>query len=179
MRPSRQGRHICMGSCEAHFSAGQALTKAAADCKRKQSQNGAVSTHGFQQIARGATPTQVVCLSCADWPQVTKGPNVWAQEMLGDEHNLRVLRKTIQRFISLRRYESMSLHQAVQGLRVSGLPFLFPPSRAGAPLALPFPQPTAQSCADHAWRMLSKRLLFGGTRTAVRLQSGSFASTCQ
>ena len=45
--------------------------------------------------------------------------------MLGDAHNRRVLRSAIEQYISLRRYEQMSVHQAMQGLRTSALPFLW------------------------------------------------------
>lgn len=49
---------------------------------------------------------------------------------LGDRHNQRVLRRAIARFVGLRRWERMSAHQALQGMRVEGLPWLQPPPGA-------------------------------------------------
>ncbi|KAL4423217.1 hypothetical protein ABPG77_000009 [Micractinium sp. CCAP 211/92] len=46
--------------------------------------------------------------------------------LLGDVRNRRGLRGAISRFVRLRRYEQMSLHQAMQGLRLSGFPWLQP-----------------------------------------------------
>ncbi|PSC73504.1 telomerase reverse transcriptase [Micractinium conductrix] len=46
--------------------------------------------------------------------------------LLGDCHNQRVLRAAIGRFVRLRRYEQMTVHQAMQGLRTSGFPWLRP-----------------------------------------------------
>ena len=41
------------------------------------------------------------------------------QALLGDEPSRRSLRRSIQRFVSLRRYEHMSVHQAMQGVKLS------------------------------------------------------------
>ena len=47
------------------------------------------------------------------------------------------MRPACSRFVRLRRYEQMSMHQAMQGLRLSGLPWLQPPAAASAARAQP------------------------------------------
>lgn len=53
-------------------------------------------------------------------------------ELLGDRSCRRTLRLTIARFVSLRRYEQMSIHQAMQGLKLSGYKWLGMNTRGGA-----------------------------------------------
>lgn len=53
------------------------------------------------------------------------------QGILGSAHNRRKLRDSLAKFVSLRRYEQMSAHQALQGLRLSELPFLWPRQKSG------------------------------------------------
>ena len=53
------------------------------------------------------------------------------QALLGDALNRRKLRQSLHKFVRLRRYEQMSAHQALQGLRLSELPFLWPDSKRG------------------------------------------------
>ncbi len=62
-------------------------------------------------------------------------------------HTHRALHTTIDRFIRLRRWEQMSLHQALNGLRISDLPWLQPAPRAAAPAAAAAPAPADTSAA--------------------------------
>lgn len=53
------------------------------------------------------------------------------QAMLGSAHNRRKLRGSVAKFVALRRYEQMSSHQALQGIKLSELPFLWTSRRQG------------------------------------------------
>ena len=64
------------------------------------------------------------CELCQKYP-VLQHCCVLMQALVGDAHNRRVLRGVIARLVSLRRYEQMSLHQAVQGLKTSTMSALW------------------------------------------------------
>lgn len=49
-------------------------------------------------------------------------------ELLGSRHNLSILLKAVDRFICLRRYETMNLHEVCQGVRLSDCEWLLPRS---------------------------------------------------
>lgn len=53
------------------------------------------------------------------------------QALLGSAPNRRKLRRALAKYVSLRRFEQMSTHQALQGLQLSQLPFLWPNRRRG------------------------------------------------
>ncbi|KAL4860163.1 Telomerase reverse transcriptase [Chlorella vulgaris] len=44
--------------------------------------------------------------------------------LLGDSRNRRVLREAVSRFVRLRRYEQVNVHQMMKGLRITGMPWL-------------------------------------------------------
>lgn len=46
--------------------------------------------------------------------------------LLGSKHNRRALRRVVERYVRMRRYEQMSLHEALQGMRVKEMPWLVP-----------------------------------------------------
>jgi len=88
-------------------------------------------------------------LSTCFVPHVQVSGFVWAvvrravpAELLGTKRAQRALQRAIRHFVSLRRYEQMSVHQAIQQMRVSDLPWLaaspshakrnVPPSEAAA-----------------------------------------------
>lgn len=50
------------------------------------------------------------------------------QALLGDASSRRSLRSAIHHFVSLRRYEQMSVHQAMQGIRLSTVTAISSPS---------------------------------------------------
>lgn len=47
--------------------------------------------------------------------------------LLGNRHNRSVLLRVLRAFVSLRRHENLTLHQATQGLRTCGFPWLLTP----------------------------------------------------
>ncbi|UZJ56496.1 hypothetical protein CBS101457_005816 [Exobasidium rhododendri] len=47
-------------------------------------------------------------------------------ELMGSHHNLRILLKNVDKFVRLRRYETLSLHQLCQGFRVLDCHWLLP-----------------------------------------------------
>ena len=54
------------------------------------------------------------------------------QALLGDSTSRRSLRQAVHHFVSLRRYEQMSVHQAIQGIKLSTLSALQPINQLGA-----------------------------------------------
>ena len=54
------------------------------------------------------------------------------QALLGDSTSRRSLRQAVHHFVSLRRYEQMSVHQAMQGIKLSTLSALQPNNQPGA-----------------------------------------------
>ena len=62
----------------------------------------------------------------------TTAPTQFAtQALLGDKPSRRSLRRAIQRFVSLRRYEQMSVHQAMQGIKLSTITAISSPGQPG------------------------------------------------
>ncbi|KAF3901263.1 Telomerase reverse transcriptase [Trichophyton interdigitale] len=77
-----------------------------------------------------ATPTHAVSAFCRAVLQ-----KVIPHELYGcgedGLHNRAVVMRNVDRFLSLRRFETMSLHEAVQGLRIGCVAWLSPPSQQG------------------------------------------------
>ena len=53
--------------------------------------------------------------------------HVSLQALLGDKASCRAMRQAIHRFVSLRRYEQMSVHQAMQGIKLATIAAIQPP----------------------------------------------------
>lgn len=58
------------------------------------------------------------------------------QTLLGDKSSCRSLRQAVYHFVSLRRYEQMSVHQAMQGIKLSTVSALQPEGQQG--IYIPF-----------------------------------------
>ncbi|KAK9817956.1 hypothetical protein WJX72_004857 [[Myrmecia] bisecta] len=100
-------------------------------------------------------------------PDGSAGPTVTAfvwsvvrhlvpKELLGSKPCQRALRRSIHSFVGLRRYEQMSVHQAMQGLPVSGLPAFQAPAPTGSTVAagrtsVPASQAAAQQRMVALW----------------------------
>ena len=69
-----------------------------------------------------ATPTSMVSAFCQAILTKLIPPGFWGTMDL--EHNQGVLRRNIDRFIRLRRYEGLSLHEVLQGMKISGMDWL-------------------------------------------------------
>ena len=83
------------------------------------------------------TPPNLQSLSTCFVPQNQVTGFVWAVvrrivpgALLGDKQNRRALHQSIRRFVSLRRYEQMNVHQIMQGQKTSGLSWLHSPLKA-------------------------------------------------
>ncbi len=61
------------------------------------------------------------CTSAASQPAVS------LQALLGDKASRRAMRQAIHHFVSLRRYEQMSVHQALQGIKLATIAAVQPP----------------------------------------------------
>lgn len=57
--------------------------------------------------------------------------NVSLQALMGDKTSRRAMRQAIHHFVSLRRYEQMSVHQAMQGIKLATVPALQLPTPHG------------------------------------------------
>ena len=65
--------------------------------------------------------------------------HVRLQALLGDKASRRAMRQAVHHFISLRRYEQMSVHEAMQGIKLATVPALQPHIPHGMyPFSSPF-----------------------------------------
>eukprot|EP00898_Chlorokybus_atmophyticus_P005135 jgi/Chlat1/5622/Chrsp369S09002 len=77
-----------------------------------------------QRLVAACTPSQSVAAFVCSVLNCILPP-----ELLGSQHNKGILFTAVRRFVALRRFEQLSLHQVMQGLKVSHVPWLVLPGQ--------------------------------------------------
>ncbi|WPH03795.1 Hypothetical protein R9X50_00667800 [Acrodontium crateriforme] len=89
-------------------------------CPRRTDADGNMN----ESVRQASTAVQVSAFCCAVLFKVFP-PDLWGPGQTG-EHNKNTLMHNIDKFVRLRRYESMSLHNVLQSMHINGIPWLMP-----------------------------------------------------
>ncbi|OWP01965.1 telomerase reverse transcriptase [Marssonina coronariae] len=97
-----------------------------------------------------ATPTAMVSAFCRAALSRLIPSEFWGAGAT-QAHNERTFNKNVDRFIGLRRFESLSLHEVTQGLKISDIPWLAPPNATNNP---------SQSDTAKRWELLHELVYY-------------------
>ena len=95
-------------------------------------QIGYAAMQGSTRYASSATEVSAFCRAIVSRVFPTE---LWGSGETGHQNN-KILMQNVDRFVRLRRYESMSIHDVLQPTKTSGVPWLAPPNiKSGSKLS--------------------------------------------
>ncbi|KAL2259032.1 hypothetical protein VTK26DRAFT_7436 [Humicola hyalothermophila] len=114
-------------STKTTLSSSKASSKAGKSRKKSRPPSDSLNDVQFTALADLATPVSSVSAFCQKVVSKVIPDDFWGQDPSSQEHNKACFLKKVHHFVRLRRFESMCLHEVMQGMRISDIGWLKPP----------------------------------------------------